>query len=1082
MFRLIPILLVMALTLSPAWAQVTSATVRGTVADSTGGVLPGVEVTVTHLDTNTVRMGLTDDTGRYRVPQLALGAYEVRAELAGFQTAVHQGLQLTLGQEAVVNLTLSIGEITEQVIVTGAAPLVETTSSEVSSLVDSRQIRDLPLNGRSFTELAVLQPGVVTARAAGQSLIVGMGQKISVNGSRANASSFILDGTDINDSMGQAPGSVSGVVLGVETVREFKTLTSNFSAEYGRAAGGVISAVTKSGTNQFHGSLFEFHRNSAVDSKNYFDRDKPHFVRNQFGAVVGGPIVKDSTFFLGSFEFLRNREGLTTSTTQVPDARAQQGFLPLSEVSNCADIQGSECFIGIHPDVQPYMNLYSLPTGSNNGDGTGDWSQVFIREENEEYFLAKIDQNLGDADSFFARYTYQDASALGPSGQIDNVDFSDATTNQYVTIEEKHIFSPQLLNVARVGFNRSLLNSIDGINNPATDDPALAFIKTGGFEHMGIISVSGISSIGRSFNRPRFRVLNLFEYSDTISYTSGNHSFKFGAKYQRYQQNHNQSNREFGTFAFGDLQSFMENDPDTFGGSRPTGRDFIRSDRQHIPSLFIQDDWQMSPNLTLNLGVRWEIATANKENHGKQSQVNVYTDALSHAESPNYSIPSNNFAPRLGFAWDPGGSGKTAVRGGFGMFHQMLLADFYFGARSQAPFVDLLGVERDEANGVVGFFPDPFGAPDAGQASRIETVNSEVVTPYYMQWNLNVQREIMGDWALMVGYLGSRGVNLTRYVNPNSAIPDVLNGRNYWPPGRDVNGVACGSYIEGSRNLDLPDGCTRPGRRNPNFTRIRHRTNGADSYYHALQTTLNKRFANNYQVNINYTWAKSIDTSSQNASSDFNNTNTLGVDYFDVANTMKSVSTFHLSHAFTTTFTWQLPLMQGAGGAAEALLGGWSLSGITEVTSGTPVTFERHDSLDWENDRTSGNGSRPTLIAGGDNNPVTRDPNNWFDVSQFVLGERGFQGTVGRLTGRGDDFANFDIALKKDTQLAEDVSLQFRAEFFNIFNHPNFSTPSRSNRRAFSSSRNTRPNSRFGRITATDNDARQIQFGLKILF
>ena len=310
------------------------------MTDSTGGVLPGVDVTITHLDTNSVRMGLTDDTGRYRVPQLALGAYEVRAELTGFQTAVRQGLNLNLGQEAVVNLTLSVGSITEQVIVTGAAPLVETTSSEVSGLVDDRQIRDLPLNGRSFTELAVLQPGVVTARAAGRSLIVGMGQKISVNGSRANATGFILDGTDINDSMGQAPGSVSGVVLGVETVRELKTLTSNFSAEYGRAAGGVISAVTKSGTNQFHGSIFEFHRNSAVDASNYFDDEKPHFVRNQFGAVVSGPIVKDSTFFVGSFEFLRNREGLTTSSVQVPDARAHQGFLPLGEVSNCADIQG----------------------------------------------------------------------------------------------------------------------------------------------------------------------------------------------------------------------------------------------------------------------------------------------------------------------------------------------------------------------------------------------------------------------------------------------------------------------------------------------------------------------------------------------------------------------------------------------------------------------------------------------------------------------------------------------------------------------------------------------------------------------
>jgi len=1075
MFRSLSIFLVLTLHVSLAWAQVTTATILGTVQDDTGGVLPGVEITVTHLDTNTVRTSVTDDLGQFRVSQLSLGDFEVQAALAGFQTSIRRGLHLNLGQEAVVNITMNIGAITEEVIVTGAAPLVETTSSEVSSLIDDQQIRDLPLNGRSFTELAVLQPGVVTARAAGQSLIVGMGQKISVNGTRANASSFILDGTDINDSMGQAPGSVTGVVLGVETVREFKTLTSNFSAEYGRAAGGVISAVTKSGTNEFHGSLFEFHRNSAVDAKGYFDDDKPHFVRNQFGAVVGGPIVKDSTFFLGSFEFLRNRQGQTTSVVQVPDARAQLGFLPLAEVPGCTNVVGTECNVGVHPEIRPYLDLFPLPNGDANTDGSGDWTQVFTRVENEEYYMAKIDQMIGDSGSFFGRYTYQNAEALGPGAQVDNIDFLDQTRNQYITLEYKHVFSPTLLNVSRFGFNRSKLNSVDDIRNPAVDDPALAYIKSGTFEHMGRLDVSGLSDIGRSFNRPRFRVLNLFEYSNAVSYTRGRHSLKFGVKYQRYQQNHNQSNREFGVFEFGNLESFLVNDPDEFGGARECCRDFIRADRQHIPALFIQDDFKATPNLTLNLGIRWEVATKNLERYGKQSQINVYTDSISVAQSPNYSIPHNNFAPRVGLAWDPFGDGKTAIRSGFGIFHQMLLADFYFGARSQAPFVDLLGVDR--VPGVVeGFFPDPTVAPDSGQASRIETVNSEVVSPYYMQWNLQIQREIVSDLSLLVGYVGSRGVNLTRYINPNSAIADVVNGRRFWPEGRDANGVACADTSVA--------GCDRTVRRNTAFTRIRHRTNGGDSYYHALQTTVNKRFSNNFRFNANYTWSKSIDTSSQNASSDFNNTNTLGVDYFDVANTMKSVSTFHLGHAFTTTFTWDMPFLRGAGGAAEAVLGGWSLSSIVEVTSATPVTIERNDGLDHERDRTSGNGSRPSLAPGGDNNPVTRDVANWFGpaTDNFVIGEVGFQGNVGRLTARGDDFANFDFSLKKDTRLAEDISLQFRAEFFNMFNHPNFRVPEGSNRRAFSSSRSTSPNSNFGRITRTDNSSRQIQFALKLIF
>ncbi|MDA2933216.1 carboxypeptidase regulatory-like domain-containing protein [Acidobacteria bacterium AH-259-D05] len=1075
MFRLFPILLVLTFHFSLAWAQVTTATILGTVTDATGGVLPGVSVTVTHLETNTERNVITDDLGRYRVPQLTLGEYEVTAELVGFQAALRRGLQLTLGQEAVVNITLSVGEITEQVIVTGAAPLVETTNSEVSGLIDDKQIRDLPLNGRSFTELAVLQPGVVTARAAGRSLIVGLGQKISVNGSRTNASSFILDGTDINDSMGQAPGSVNGFVLGVETVREFKTLTSNFSSEYGRAAGGVITAVTKSGTNELHGSLFEFHRNSAVDARNFFDAEVPHFVRNQFGAVVGGPIVKDQTFFLGSFELLRNREGLTTGLVDVPNAAARQGLLPLGEVDNCQDVRGSECFVGVVPDVQPYLDLYPLPTGKDNRDGTGEWSQVFTREENEEYFLGKIDHNFSESDSFFVRYTYQDADGIGPSSQTNVVDFTDRTRNQYVTIEERHIFSPTLLNVARFGFNRSLLNSTDGINNPAVDDPALAFIRTGDFEHMGRLDITGLSSIGRSFNRPRFRVLNLFEYSDTVTYTSGPHSLKFGVNYKRYHQNHNQSNREFGVFVFRGLEDFLTNDPFSFGGARPCCRDYRRGDRQHIPSLFIQDDFQVRPNLIVNLGLRWEAATANKEVNGKTSQIDIFNDSNSHAESPNYEIPLNNLAPRLGFAWDPGGSGRTAIRGAFGMFHHMILADFYFGARQQAPFVDQLGVRRSSS--VRGFFPDPFGAPASGRATRIETVDRDVVTPYYMQWNLNIQRELLGEWSLMVGYVGSRGVNLTRYVNPNSAIPDILpDGRFFWPDKRDQNGVAC---TEGPT-------CKKTKRRNPAFTRVRHRVNGGDSYYHALQTTMNKRFADNYQVRINYTWGKSIDTSSQQASSDFNNTNTMGVDYYNVLAHMRSVSTFHLSHAFTTTFTWEMPFLQGAGGAAEAILGGWSLSGIASVTSGTPVTLEMSDRIDRERDRTDGSASRPNLIPGGDNNPVSGEPSAWFgDPSApnfpFAGPEPGFHGNLGRLTGRGDDFANFDFSLKKDTRLAEDVSLQFRAEFFNIFNHPNFSTPTRSNRQPFNRSV-SKPNRRFGKLTRTDNSSRQVQFALKLLF
>lgn len=1082
MFRLIPVILVLAVSVFPAWAQTTSAGIQGTVADSTGGVLPGVEVTVINVDTNATRMNVTDDTGRFNVGQLNLGNYEVRAALEGFQTAVRQDIQLTIGQQVQLSLTMNIGAISEQVIVTEAAPLVDIISGEVSGLVDSNQIRDLPLNGRSFTELAVLQPGVNTARAAGRSLIVGMGVKISVNGSRTNASGFILDGTDINDSMGQAPGSVTGVTLGVETVREFKTLTSNFSAEYGRAAGGVVSAVTKSGTNQLHGSIFHFHRNSAMDANQFFanknGQAKPGFKRNQFGAVIGGPIIKDKTFFLGSFEMMKNRQGMSSANVDVPSAAARNGDLNGDGIADVA----------IMAAVKPYLSLYPLPNVPGKmdaGDGTGEWSQVFSKQQNEEYFLAKIDQTLSDTDSFFGRWTIQDANALSPSNLADSADFDDTTTAQYVTLEEKHIFSPQLLNVARVGFNRSLLNAADSVNKSIADDPKYAFIQTppGSFEHMGQIQVDGLSNIGRSFNRPRFRVLNLFEYSDTLTYTTGDHSLKFGVKYQRYHVNHNQSNREFGVFTFDSLEQFLTGDAATFGGAIPAGRDYRRGARQHIPSLFVQDDWQYSPNLALNLGIRWEAATANNNVNGKSATMNPFTGVKAHLQNPNYQVPMNNFAPRIGFAWDPGGTGKTAIRGGFGMFHQMILADFYFGARQQPPMVQQISIQDDTVPaGSPKWFPDPMGAPPSGAVGRVETVDYNVVTPYYMQWNLNIQRELMGNWAAVIAYVGSRGVNLTRYVNPNSAPFDVTRGGiHYWPPGRDDSGVACGSYIPNSRKVSLPDGCNKAKRRNVNFTRIRHRVNGGDSYYHSLQSSITKRFSSGYSLGANYTWSKSIDTSSQNASSDFNNTNTMSADYYNTRGNSRAVSTFHLNHSLGGNFTWELPLMDGAGGAAEAILGGWSMSGLFTVTSGTPVTLEMNDRINWENDVTNGSGSRPNVRAGMSTNPVTGNIDNWFDVTHFELGPRGYIGNLGRLTGRGDDFANFDVSLKKNLQMGEDAELQFRAEFFNVLNSTNFATPTGSRRRPYSST-SLKPNKKFGQLTRTDNEARQIQFALKIIF
>ena len=1035
-----------AALLSPGWAQVTTATILGTVTDESGAVLPGVSVTLTHLDTNSTRTAVSDDSGRYRVPELPLGRYEVKAELQGFQTFLRRGLELTLGQEALINVSMKVGEISEQVVVTGAAPLVETSTAQLAGLVDDKKIRDLPLNGRSFTELAILQPGVVPARAAGRNLIVGQGQKISVNGSRVNATSFILDGTDINDSMGQSPGSVNGFILGVETIREFTTLLQTFSAEYGRASGGVVSAVTKSGTNELHGSLFEFHRNSALDAKNFYDRAdeaKPSFKRNQFGFVAAGPVVKNKTFFVGSYEAMRNRQGTTTPLIKVPNAQMRQGIIPVG---------GTPTNVGVNPAIRPYLDLYPLPNGVDNGDGTGNWNRVFKRVENENYFLAKIDHNFTESDSFLARYTYQEGTQLIPSSfNFPSVDLDQNTRAQYVTVEEKHIFSPNLLNVARFGFNRSSLSSDDLVNDSRFSDPRFAFEP--GKPEIGDISITGMAIIGRSFNTPRIRFLNVFEYSDTLSLTRGRHSLKFGFNYKRYQQNHTQANNKRGTYAFANLRDFLENRPNNYSGALIGFDDYVRGDRQHLPSLFIQDDFRLRPGLTLNLGLRWEAATANREVNGKTSAINVVTDTRPHAQSPNYEVPLTNFAPRVGFAWDPSGAGKMSIRGGFGVFHQMVLEEVYLAARQLFPFVDIFSTTTGTT------FPNPLLAPRSQAATAIESVDQVFKTPYMLQYNLNVQRQLIPNLALLVGYVGSRGINLPRYANPNTAIPDISpDGTLFFPATR--NGVTT-------------------TRRFPAFTRIRLATNGSDSWYNALQVSLQKRFDRHYQVQVSYNYSKSLDTASGLAASDFGNTSELPMLYYDMRG-QRSVSALHLSHTFSTNYTWEIPFGDGLTGVAAAVAKGWSINGILSLTSGTPVNIEIPDTLDNERDRTVGTESRPSLAAGRSNNPILGDPAKWFDGTAFELAPAGFYGNLGRLTGRGSRFTNVDFSLVKSTRVSEAVSLQFRAEFFNIPNHPNFSPPSGGNRQPFLGNRAR--NSTFGLVTSTANSSRQIQFGLKLVF
>ena len=632
-------------------AQQATANLAGTISDETGAVLPGVDVTLRNVENGSTRNVITDDTGQFRVTNVAPGEYELRAQLPGFQTAVQSGIRLNVGRSASLNVTLSVGSVSEEVIVTGDAPLVDTLTSSVRELVDDRKIRDLPLNGRSFDQLALLQAGVVAHRGhtnPNASASTASGFRFSVGGARPTANSFVLDGTNINDAQGATPGSASGVNLGVEAIREFEILTNSFDATFGRSAGAIINVVTKSGTNELHGSVFYFHRNDNLDARNFFDRSgstradsKPEFKRNQFGFSLGGPIVEDKVFLFGNYEGLRDRLG----------------------VSNLAFVPSADGRLGIGtglapplPSVVPYLDLYPLPNGAVFSDGTGEYFSGPSQPSNEDYFVIRYDHQVSDADSFFVRYTIQDGDLIVPDrielfpGLID-------TRRQYVTMEHKHIFSPSLLNTFRFGFNRSVRDQDDDLNSGGVPK-SLSLIPDN--ERFGLFNfstqvVGGPASIANlGTGGFGFIVWNSFQYSDDVSYTSGRNSLRVGANIERIQSNGANAAFDGARYSFNTFADLLQATARTFQSypSPVPGTDtgnFWRGMRSTIISLYVQDDFRFSPNLTFNLGLRFERMTTPNEVNGFQAQLtNHDTDTTINVGAPYFENPGSVFGPRIG--------------------------------------------------------------------------------------------------------------------------------------------------------------------------------------------------------------------------------------------------------------------------------------------------------------------------------------------------------------------------------------------------------------------------------------------------
>ena len=1043
---------VVLLGVSDAYAQSTG-TISGTVTDQTGGVVPGVDVTITNLDTGVTRSVPTDGEGRYQAPSLALGTYEVRAEQAGFNAFVRTGIELTVGRHAVVNLSLSVGDVAEQVTVTGEAPLVETATTELSQLVSSVEIEDLPIQGRNLTELAVLQTGVTELTSQITSVTAGPGKKISVGGARPNQSTFLLDGGDINNSTNKGVGGTSGLWLGKDTIREFTVLTSNYSAQYGKALGGIINAVSKSGTNLLHGTVFALHRNDNFDAAKWEDNArgrgvKPEFKRNQFGFSLGGPIQRDRTFFFGSYEGFREALGKTV-TTNVPSPDARRGIFASGNVP-------------VSPEMQPILDLYPLPNaGLLPGGRAGRYVNSVSETTGEDYYMVKVDHYFSGSDSLFARYTQDDSTKLDYARTEAALGFPTdlGLNNRYLTVEETHIFSPTLLNVARIHFNRSRYFGIP-VNNPAS------LIFAPGRPYAGNLGASGLTDVGNHITTPFNIPVNTFDYSDDLTYLSGAHSLKFGVQVKRIQENILRDFRASGSWDYTSIEDLVANSPARFQGLAPGSLTTLRGFRQSLIGFYFQDDWQVRPNLTLNMGLRYEFITNPTEVNGLISTVPGNWDDLdpetgtivSNIFNKNPSL--NNWAPRIGIAWDPTGSGRTSIRAGAGLFYDQIIPVHYDFMQWMPPLFNVVDTRS----------PTPY--PDALQGSlrlRLSPYNvdyNNVNTGTAAQWNLSIQRELIGGTKVEVGYVANQGWHIPVAVDPNSTVYEILDdGTIFFPSGNP--------------------------RRNPNWGRLTIVGWEGNSSYHSLQLSAERAYGSGLRIRGNYVWSKSLDDGSSVIGADAGNADRARQNPYDKSSE-RGLSSFHVGQRFTLNFSYDLPFGNNLTGASRAILGGWQLGGIAKLAEGPWFTAEL-GSFDRSGSRVVAD--RPDVVPGMNSNSIAGTtsgcagvaagqqlgtPDLYFDPCAFALQERGFYGTAGRNTIRAAGLSNFDLSISKEfpvSSVSEEFGIQFRAELFNLFNSANFAHPARV---VFDRRGNVVGS--VGTINRTVTSSRQLQIGLKVLF
>jgi hypothetical protein len=1065
-------------------AQVVGATLAGTITDKSGAAVSNAQISVKNTGTGVVRTVTTNEDGFYSAPNLQPGNYEVTASANGFGSE-STALVLTVGAQQSLNLSLTVGSTTQTVQVTDAAPTVNLVESTLGGLNNEAQIRELPLNGRSWTDLASLQPGVYTINetyglTTRKRYGRGFGTEFAISGNRPQQNNYRIDGVSVNDPTNGGPGSILGGNLGVEAISEFSVLTTNYSTEYGRSSGGIINAITKSGTNEFHGDMYEYLRNSDLDAANYFDIKKPPFRRNQFGASAGGPIKKEKVFIFGDYEGLRQLLNLTQNSI-VPSQNARNGILTSGTVA-------------VDPEITRFLNaFYPLPNTPTIGD-TGSYIFGDPQISNENYFMTRVDEVVSTKDSFHEMYQYDNGTTSVPDEFLNKI-VDQASRRQYFVADETHTFSYRLLNDARFGLIRDFIGGPEGATaiNPAAADTSFGTIPG---DSAATISISGLTTFsgGLSAAAPQHDPWTDWQVYDDAFYTSGVHSLKFGGNIESIHWNRLEEINPGGTWTFGDLADFLTNHPTNLVADAYPGTD--RHIRQKIFGLYLQDDYRLRPNLTINLGLRYEPATVVSETNGEVASLHTLSAPTPVVGNPLYQNNTlHDFDPRIGFAWDPFRTGKTSVRGGFGFYDQLPLP-FAFSnpINSSPPFFRSV----NEVNLGVGAFPTEafqlgLAEVESGSllADRVPYVQQNPSRAYVMQYNFSIQREITSNLTFLAGYVGSHGVHGIVQANDGDIVPPISSPLGYlWPCAPFSPTTGCGGIGSGTRL-------------NPYIGRENVTMWINSSVYNGLNIQLTKRVSHGFQLQGSFTWSKVLDTASgNNASQQF--LNGIGTELFFInSGIQRAPADFDVPRVLHVNYLWNIPVRSSFSGLTAALLRGWQLGGIITAQDGSPFSvFMTGDPLGLKNTDLF---EAPNRVVGPGCSSLVNPGNvKHYIKTQCFLPPAAVEyngteyipfGNAGRNELWGPGLVTFDSSLTKDTyirRVSETFDVQFRVDAFNLLNRPNFASPVENNQNYIINpviggiglvpANPSIDVVNQGPITSTNTTSRQLQFALKIIW